>query len=94
MTLAQTRELVHQEIEALQDERATVDVQIAVHNKDLVLLMERSQNLTQTIDKLSGIIPVLRDLEEIKQQIQTILKVTLMMRLIHMIIIVKMSIYI
>ena len=67
MTLAQTRELVHQEIEALQDERATVDVQIAVHNKDLVLLMERSQNLTENIDKLSGIIPVLKDLEEAKR---------------------------
>ena len=64
MTLAQTRELVHQEIEALQDERATVDVQIAVHNKDLILLMERSQKLTETINKLSGIIPVLKDLEE------------------------------
>jgi|TARA_R100000049_G_C1891615_1_gene44502 primosomal protein N'' len=64
MTLAQTRELVHQEIEALQDERATVDVQIAVHNKDLVLLMERSQTLTETINKLSGIIPVLKQLEE------------------------------
>jgi hypothetical protein len=67
MTLAQTRELVHQEIEALQDERATVDVQIAVHNKDLILLMERSQNLTENIDKLSGIIPVLKDLEEAKR---------------------------
>ena len=64
MTLAQTRELVHQEIEALQDERATVDVQIAVHNKELVLLMERSQKLTEDIVKLSGIIPVLKDLEE------------------------------
>ena len=64
MTLAQTRERVHQEIEALQDERATVDVQIAVHNKDLVLLMERSQKLTEDIVKLSGIIPVLKDLEE------------------------------
>ena len=64
MPLAQTRELVHQEIEALQDERATVDVQIAVHNKDLVLLMERSQKLTEDIVKLSGIIPVLKDLEE------------------------------
>jgi len=67
MTLAQTRELVHQEIEALQDERATVDVQIAVHNKDLILLMERSQNLTENIDKLSGIIPVLKDMEEAKR---------------------------
>ena len=64
MTLAQTRELVHQKIEALQDERATVDVQIAVHNKDLILLMERSQKLTETINKLSGIIPVLKQLEE------------------------------
>jgi hypothetical protein len=64
MILAQTRELVHQEIEALQDERATVDVQVAVHNKDLVLLMERSQKLTETIEKLSGIIPVLKELEE------------------------------
>lgn len=64
MTLAQTRELVHQEIEALQDERATVDVQIAVHNKDLVLLMERSKKITEDIDKLSEVIPVLKDLEE------------------------------
>ena len=64
MILAQTRELVHQEIEALQDERATVDVQVAVHNEDLVLLMERSQKLTETIEKLSGIIPVLKELEE------------------------------
>ncbi len=64
MTLAQTRELVHQEIEALQDEKETVDVQIAVHNKDLVLLMERSQKLTENIDRLSGVIPVLKELEE------------------------------
>ena len=67
MTLAQTRELVHQEIEALQDEREAVDIQIQVHTTALVRLMERSQNLTQTIDKLSGIIPVLRDLEEAKR---------------------------
>ena len=67
MTLAQTRELVHQEIEALQDERETVDIQIQVHNKDLVLLLERSQKITQAIDKLSGIIPVLKDLEEAKR---------------------------
>ncbi len=64
MTLAQTRERVHQEIEALQDEKETVDVQIAVHNKDLVLLMERSQKLTENIDRLSGVIPVLKELEE------------------------------
>ena len=64
MTLAQTRELVHQEIEALQDEKDTVDVQIAVHNKDLVLLMERSKKITEDIDKLSEVIPVLKDLEE------------------------------
>ncbi len=64
MTLAQTRERVHQEIEALQDEKDTVDVQIAVHNKDLVLLMERSKKITEDIDKLSEVIPVLKDLEE------------------------------
>ena len=64
MTLAQTRERVHQEIEALQDEKGTVDVQIAVHNKDLVLLMERSKKITEDIDKLSEVIPVLKDLEE------------------------------
>ena len=64
MTLAQTRELVHQEIEALRDEKDTVDVQIAVHNKDLVLLMERSKKITEDIDKLSEVIPVLKDLEE------------------------------
>ena len=64
MTLAQTRELVHQEIEALRDEKNTVDVQIAVHNKDLILLMERSRKITEDMNKLSGIIPVLKDLEE------------------------------
>jgi len=64
MTLAQTRERVHQEIEALRDEKDTVDVQIAVHNKDLVLLMERSKKITEDIDKLSEVIPVLKDLEE------------------------------
>ena len=64
MTLAQTRERVHQEIEALQDEKDTVDVQIAVHNKALVLLMERSKKITEDIDKLSEVIPVLKDLEE------------------------------
>ena len=64
MTLAQTRERVHQEIEALQDEKDPVDVQIAVHNKDLVLLMERSKKITEDIDKLSEVIPVLKDLEE------------------------------
>ena len=64
MTLAQTRERVHQEIEALRDEKDTVDVQIAVHTKDLVLLMERSKKITEDIDKLSEVIPVLKDLEE------------------------------
>ena len=64
MTLAQTRERVHREIEALQDEKDTVDVQITVHNKDLVLLMERSKKITEDIDKLSEVIPVLKDLEE------------------------------
>ena len=64
MTLAQTRELVHQEIEALQDEKDTVDVQITVHNKDLVLLMERSKKLTEDLEKLTEVIPVLKDLEE------------------------------
>ena len=64
MTLAQTRERVHQEIEALRDEKDTVDVQIAVHNKDLVLLMERSKKITEDIDKLSEVIPILKDLEE------------------------------
>ena len=64
MTLAQTRELVHQEIEALQDEKSTVDIQITVHNRDLVLLMDRSKHIAENIEKLSGIIPVLKDLEE------------------------------
>jgi predicted nucleic acid-binding Zn-ribbon protein len=64
MTLAQTRERVHQEIEALQDEKSTVDIQITVHNRDLVLLMDRSKHIAENIEKLSGIIPVLKDLEE------------------------------
>jgi|TARA_R100001143_G_C3245196_1_gene80978 predicted nucleic acid-binding Zn-ribbon protein len=64
MTLAQTRERVHREIEALQDEKDTVDVQITVHNKDLVLLMERSKKLTEDLEKLTEVIPVLKDLEE------------------------------
>jgi predicted nucleic acid-binding Zn-ribbon protein len=64
MNLAQTRERVHQEIEALQDEKSTVDIQITVHNRDLVLLMDRSKHIAENIEKLSGIIPVLKDLEE------------------------------
>tara|TARA_R100000687_G_C6303838_1_gene97204 strand:+ start:41 stop:244 length:204 start_codon:yes stop_codon:yes gene_type:complete len=64
MTLAQTRERVHQEIEALQDEKSTVDIQITVHNRDLVLLMDRSKHIAENIEKLSGIIPVLKQLEE------------------------------
>ena len=64
MTLAQTRERVHQEIEALQDEKGTVDIQIAMHNKDLIVLMERSNTIAEQIEKLSAIIPVLKDLEE------------------------------
>ena len=64
MTLAQTRERVHQEIEALQDEKSTVDIQITVHNRDLVLLMDRSKQIAENIEKLSGIIPVLKQLEE------------------------------
>ena len=64
MTLAKTRERVHQEIEALQDEKSTVDIQITVHNRDLVLLMDRSKHIAENIEKLSSIIPVLKDLEE------------------------------
>jgi len=64
MTLAQTRERVHQEIEALQDEKSTVDIQITVHNRDLVLLMDRSKHIAENIERLSGIIPVLKQLEE------------------------------
>ena len=64
MTLAQTRERVHQEIEALRDEQNTVDTQITVHNKDLIQLMDRSKQIAENIEKLSGIIPVLKDLEE------------------------------
>ena len=64
MTLAQTRERVHQEIEALQDEKDTVDVQSAVRTKDRVLVMARSKKITEDIDKLSEVIPVLKDLEE------------------------------
>mgnify|MGYP003149962872 CR=1 FL=1 len=64
MTLAETRERVHQEIEALQDEKSTVDIQITVHNKDLILLMDRSKHIAENIEKLSSIIPVLKGLEE------------------------------
>ena len=64
MTLAQARERVHQEIEALQDEKSTVDVQISVHNKELIQLIERSNTIAADIEKLSGVIPVLKELEE------------------------------
>ena len=64
MTLAETRERVHQEIEALQDEKGTVDIQVAMHNKELIVLMERSNTIAVQIEKLTGIIPVLKDLEE------------------------------
>ena len=64
MTLAETRERVHQEIEALQDEKGTVDIQVAMHNKELIVLMERSNTIAKQIEKLTGIIPVLKDLEE------------------------------
>ena len=64
MTLAQARERVHQEIEALRDEKSTVDVQISVHNKELIQLIERSNTIAADIEKLSGVIPVLKELEE------------------------------
>ena len=64
MTLAQTRERVHQEIEALQDEKGTVDIQVAVHNRELIVLIERSNTIAEQIEKLSATIPVLKDLEE------------------------------
>ena len=64
MTLAETRERVHQEIEALQDEKGTVDIQVAMHNKELIVLMERSNTIAEQIEKLSATIPVLKDLEE------------------------------
>ena len=64
MTLAETRERVHQEIEALRDEQNTVDTQITVHNKDLIQLLDRSKHIAENIEKLSGIIPVLKQLEE------------------------------
>ena len=41
-----------------------MDIQITVHNRDLVLLMDRSKHIAENIEKLSGIIPVLKDLEE------------------------------
>jgi len=64
MSLAQTRERVHQEIEALQDEKSTVDVQISVHNKEMILLIKRSDTIAGDIERLSGVIPVLQELEE------------------------------
>ena len=64
MSLAQTRERVHQEIEALQDEKNTIDVQISVHNKEMILLIKRSDTIAGDIERLSGVIPVLQELEE------------------------------
>jgi hypothetical protein len=64
MTLAQTRERLHQEIEAYIDEKNTVDVQIEVHNNELVLLMQRAKAIADKIERLSGVIPILKELEE------------------------------
>jgi|TARA_R100001143_G_C3230240_1_gene74355 hypothetical protein len=64
MTLAETRERVHQEIEALQDEKSTLGLQIEVHNKELILLMDRVNGVAEQIEKLSNVIPVLKQLEE------------------------------
>ena len=64
MTLAETRKRLHQEIEAYIDEKNTVDVQIDVHNNELVLLMGRSKAISDNIEKLSGVIPILKELEE------------------------------
>jgi cell division protein FtsB len=64
MTLAETSERLHQEIEAYIDEKSTVDVQIDVQNKELVLLMARSKAISDNIEKLSDVIPILKELEE------------------------------
>ena len=52
MTLGEMRERMHTEIEELQDEKDTVEVQIAVHNKELILLMTRSKGLEEQLEKL------------------------------------------
>tara|TARA_R110000744_G_scaffold320945_1_gene427083 strand:+ start:943 stop:1119 length:177 start_codon:yes stop_codon:yes gene_type:complete len=55
---------MHTEIEELQDEKDTVEVQIAVHNKELILLMTRSKGLEEQLEKLKDALPVLKELEE------------------------------
>jgi hypothetical protein len=64
MTLGEMRERMHTEIEELQDEKDTVEVQIAVHNKELILLMARSKGLEEQLVKLKDALPVLKELEE------------------------------
>ena len=64
MTLGETRERLHTEIEELQDEKDTVEIQIAVHNKELILLMARSKGLEEQLEKLKDALPVLKELEE------------------------------
>ena len=62
MTLAETSERLHQEIEAYIDEKSTVGVQIDVQNKELILLMARSKAISDNIEKLSDVIPILKEL--------------------------------
>ena len=64
MTLGEMRERMHTEIEELQDEKDTVEVQIAVHNKELILLMTRSKGLEDQLEKLRDALPVIKELEE------------------------------
>jgi hypothetical protein len=64
MTLGEMRERMHTEIEELQDEKDTVEVQIAVHNKELILLMTRSKGLEEQLEKLKDALPVIKELEE------------------------------
>ena len=64
MTLGEMRERMHTEIEELQDEKDTVEVQIAVHNKELILLMARSKGLEEQLVKLKDALAVLKELEE------------------------------
>lgn len=64
MTLGEMRERMHTEIEELQDEKDTVEIQIAVHNKELILLMARSKGLEEQLEKLKDALPVIKELEE------------------------------
>ena len=64
MTLGEMRERLHTEIEELQDEKDTVEIQIAVHNKELILLMTRSKGLEEQLEKLKDALPVIKELEE------------------------------